>query len=370
MITVQIPTTAPSGRPDPVYDPDHVTASWLGEVLSAAGAIGARRVTGIEAQQIGTGQVGCNFRYRLSYDRPGGGPETVVAKFASRSEDSRAAGVSTLTYETEVAFYRDLADSVDISRPGCWYASVETGTADVVLVLEDIGEATVGDQLAGCSFEQAEVAVIEAARLHGPRWGDSSLLEVPWLAAKLANAFEPGPLAGMVWPMFLDRYRSMLTDESIEVGTRMTESKTWLAPDPSIATICHCDYRLDNMLFGDLRGDRPLTVVDWQTVQLGNGVSDVSYFISAAMTPERRREEERALVERYHAALSAYDIGDYDLDRCWDDYRRHSFGGFFMAVFASIAVGRTDRGDAMFMKMANGAAAQVVELDALEFLSI
>jgi aminoglycoside phosphotransferase (APT) family kinase protein len=189
------------------------------------------------------------------------------------------------------------------------------------------------------------------------------------LAAKLANAFEPGPLAGMIWPIFLDRYRSTLTDESIEVGTRMTESKTWLAPDPAIATICHCDYRLDNMLFGDPLGPRSLTVVDWQTAQLGNGVSDVSYFISAAMPPERRRQEERTLVERYYAALSAYDIGDYDFDRCWDDYRRHSFGGFFMAVFASIAVGRTERGDAMFMKMANGAAAQVVDLDALGFLS-
>ena len=39
------------------------------------------------------------------------GPSTVVCKFASADPDSAAAGVSTLTYETEVAFYRHLADS-------------------------------------------------------------------------------------------------------------------------------------------------------------------------------------------------------------------------------------------------------------------
>lgn len=351
-----------------VYDPDEVTASWLEQVLSAAGAISGRRVVGIDARPIGTGQVGANIRYRLTYDRPGPGPESVVGKFASRSEESRAAGVATLTYETEVNFYRDLAQTVEISRPHCHFASVEPGTADVVLILEDI-DAPAGDQLSGCNAAQARAVVTEAARLHGPRWGDPTLRQVPWLAAKLDNAFERGPVVAMMFPTFLERYREELTEESLAVGARLCESRTWLDPDPDTATICHCDFRLDNMLFRPIDGPRPVTVVDWQTVQLGNGVSDVSYFVSAAMEPERRRREERALVEEYHRALSAYDIGDYALDRCWEDYRRHSFGGFMMAVYASVVVGRTDRGDAMFMKMANGAAAQIVDLNALEFLS-
>ena len=123
------------------------------------------------------------------------------------------------------------------------------------------------------------------------------------------------------------------------------------------------------MLFADPAGARPLTVVDWQTVQLNAGPADVAYFLSAAMPPEQRRKVERDLLARYYGRLSAYDIGDYDFDHCWSDYRRHSFSGFFMAVFASVAVGRTERGDEMFMTMANGAAAQVVDLGAIEFLA-
>lgn len=351
-----------------VWDPDDVTPAWLQSVLEEAGAIDEAKIESIDARPIGTGQVGCNVRYRLTYAGPDEGPASVVAKFASRSEDSRTAGVQTLTYETEVAFYRDLAGSVEISRPGCYFADVEPGTPNVVLVLEDI-DGVAGDQIAGCSDDEALMVVREAARLHGPRWGDPDLAEIPWLAAKMENAFSPGPAVQMMWPLFLDRYRDRLSEQSMEVGARLAESETWLQADPATATICHCDYRLDNMLFGDPAGPRPLTVVDWQTVQLGTGVSDVSYFVSAAMPPERRRRAERDLVGAYHATLADQGVTGYGFDQCWADYRRHSFSGFFMAVFASMVVGRTERGDTMFMTMANGAAAQVIDLGALEFLS-
>jgi hypothetical protein len=353
-----------------VWDPEAVTAEWLQEALADSGAITDQQVTSVDAAPIGTGQVGCNIRYRITYDRPGKGPATLVAKFASRSEASRAAGVQTLTYETEVAFYRDLAESVEVSRPHCWLADVEPGTANVLLLLEDIDGAVAGDQIAGCDMDQARLAMAEAAKLHGPRWGDPSLRDLPWLAAKAENGLVPGPVVGMLWPTFVERYGPSLSSQSVEVGTRMAAAQTWAAdPEGRPLTVCHTDYRLDNMLFGDPAGPRPLTVVDWQTVQLNSGPADVAYFLSAAMPPAERQKVEQEMVSLYFERLGRYDIGDYSYEHCWEDYRRHSFSGFFMAVFASVLVGRTDRGDEMFMTMANGAAAQVVDLDAFEFLT-
>ena len=355
---------------EPVWDPEAVTAAWLQDALVTSGAISDQRITSVESAPIGTGQVGCNIRYRIAYDRPGDGPASLVAKFASRSEASRAAGVQTLTYETEVAFYRDLADSVDICRPHCWLAEVEAGTANVVLLMEDIDGAVPGDQIAGCGLDQARLAMVEAAKLHGPRWGDPTLRDLPWLAAKANNGLVPGPVVGMLWPTFVDRYGPSLSEQAVEVGTRLAAAQTWAAePDERPLTVCHTDYRLDNMLFGDPAGPRPLTVVDWQTVQLNSGPADVAYFLSAAMPPADRLNVEQEMVRLYYERLSGYDIGTYSFDECWEVYRRHSFSGFFMAVFASVLVGRTERGDEMFMTMANGAAAQVVELEALEFLS-
>jgi hypothetical protein len=352
--------------------PDDVDAGWLGDVLRHSGALAdGAEVTGFDSREIGTGQVGCNVRYRLEYDPPGAGPETLVAKFASRDETSRAAGVQTLTYETEVAFYRDLATTVDVSRPHCHFAAVEEGTPRVVLVLEDMAPAEQGDQLTGCSPEQARLAVEEAARLHGPRWGDPTLLDHPWLAAKQAPDASVLSMFPAFWAGFVDRYRKDLSDESLEVGERMsaTGGPHWFDPDPQAVTVCHGDFRLDNMLFGPPGHPRPLTVVDWQTATLGVGSSDVAYFLSAAMPPQERRECETDLVAVYHGLISGYGITGYSADHCWDDYRRYGFNGFFMAVFASMVVGRTDRGDAMFMVMANGAASQVVDLDGFEFLS-
>ena len=132
-------------------------------------------------------------------------------------------------------------------------------------------------------------------------------------------------------------------------------------------TLAHGDYRLDNMLFGPPGSDRPLVVVDWQTVRLGCGTSDVAYFLGAGLHPDVRRAHERDLVARYHAALSSYGV-DYPFDACWEDYRRYSFAGYVMAVIASVLVGRTERGDAMFMAMANRHAAQAVDLDATDLL--
>ena len=58
----------------------------------------------------------------------------------------------------------------------------------------------------------------------------------------------------------------------------------------------------------------------------------------------------------------------YAFEQCWHEYRRFAFAGFIMAVLASMLVGQTDRGDEMFMAMAERSAAQIVDLDALDLI--
>ena len=148
--------------PPLVADPELVTTEWLTLVLRYGGAISeTTSVAAFEARAIGSGQVGENLRYTLDYRGPSG-PASIVGKFSSRDPLSAATGVQTLTYETEVAFYRDLAHTVTISRPRCFYAALESGTANVVLVMEDLAPAEQGDQISGCSVEQATMAIDEA----------------------------------------------------------------------------------------------------------------------------------------------------------------------------------------------------------------
>lgn len=352
--------------PPLIADPDLVTAEWLTDVLRHGGAIGDdTAVSSFEYGEIGTGQVGANVRYTLSYDGAPG-PASIVCKFASRDPQSAATGIQTLTYETEIAFYRDLADTVDISRPRCLYAGIEHGTADVVLVMEDLAPAEQGDQIAGCSVDDAKTAIDEVAKLHGPRWGDESLRELTWLDRTASQGGMSMMFEGF-WSMFLERYRTTLDDVTIEHGERLKGSiASMRTHEPPALTPIHYDYRLDNMLFG---GPRRLTVVDWQTVQLGSGPYDVAYFLGNAFDAGVRRGCEEALVERYHDALSGYGVENLSLEQCWEEYRRYAHASFVMAIFSSILVGRTDRGDAMFMAMANRSAQMAEDLGTFALLA-
>jgi aminoglycoside phosphotransferase (APT) family kinase protein len=173
-----------------------------------------------------------------------------------------------------------------------------------------------------------------------------------------------GMLTAM-WDGFVDRYRDTLEPVTLDAGSQLVS----LAPrigsyTPRALTPIHYDFRLDNMLFATSAGGRPLTVVDWQTVQLGLGPADVAYFLGNAFDAATRRSCERDLVQRYHSRLVGYGIDDYPFEECWDDYRRSSFASLMMAVFASMMVGRTDRGDTMFMAMANRSAQMAADLDA------
>ena len=105
----------------------------------------------------------------------------------------------------------------------------------------------------------------------------------------------------------------------------------YLADRPGPWTLLHGDLRLDNLLFGRPR----VTVVDWHTVKIGPGLSDVSYFIGSSLVPEVRRDFECDLVRAYHRHLESGGV-DLAWDDCWQGYRRYSLDGLVMAIAASV----------------------------------
>jgi hypothetical protein len=110
-----------------------------------------------------------------------------------------------------------------------------------------------------------------------------------------------------------------------------------------------------------------VVVVDWQTVKIGPGLSDVAYFIGSALMPRDRREHEEDLVRSYHESLSAGGV-DLAWDDCWTWYRRYSFDGLLMSIIASMLVTQTPRSDDMFMAMANRHGHQAIDLRASELI--
>lgn len=350
--------------------PEDVTAEWLTAALRRGGVIGQTTVTDFTSKSVGAGMLGDSVRFALTYDRPvEGAPASVVGKFASADPVSKATGAGVGLYMKEVGFYRDIRDTVAIRTPTPYFAEINPETQDFTLLLEDMGPARQGDQLAGCGIEDAEAAMVQAAALHGPRWGDPSFAanaemnRAPELSNYLVDGF-PGFLAA-----FRERYDDMLEPEYMALCCRFADSigKFFDGP-PTPLTLHHLDFRLDNMLFEPQGGRWPLAVLDWQSVAVGPGVLDVGYFIGAGLTLENRRKHEEDLLRLWLEHMRGYGVTDYSWDDAWAHYRHYMLQGVFTAIFASVGTKRTPRGDEMFMTMARRHCAQAIDLDALRLL--
>ena len=179
-------------KPALIHEVEKITPDWLTEVLNFAGISG--RVHSLTSKSIGTGQVGENVRFELKGE--GDLPESIVGKFASNDPVSKQTGVQLQNYIKEVFFYNELAASVDIQTPVVHYADIIDETHDFAIIMEDLAPGEQGDQLNGCSVDDAALALEELAKLHGPRWGDQSLGQYPLLAPRKVE--EPDPAKSII----------------------------------------------------------------------------------------------------------------------------------------------------------------------------
>jgi hypothetical protein len=354
-----------TAKPRLVSNPAMADGRWFTGVLRYAGVLGDAVVTRVERQWIGTGLIGQNVAFSLTYDRPApDAPTSVVGKFPSPEPHRRATAKALRLYEREVGFYQEIAGTVDVRIPACYLADIDLDTCDFVLLLEDLRPAVQGDQLAGCSLDEAMLAMDELAGLHAPRWGDPTLANIEWLGQyddEQSHEMIRSMYQGL-WPRFAAQYGPSLTSDALALGEAFGASmsdwrRSWTPP----YCVTHGDYRLDNMLFGTEQGGYPLATVDWQTVGHGPGILDVAYFIGNGPRVLDRRRHEIDLLKRYHDALTARGVDGYEWNQCLADYKRATLAGVLMTVIASQVVASDDRGDAMFAAMAERHFAHAID---------
>ncbi|MDT7754816.1 MAG: hypothetical protein QOH27_714 [Mycobacterium sp.] len=363
-----------STPPALIERPADLTAEWL------TTAIGAGTVTEFTFDRIGTGQMSECYRVALRYADGQGGPVSVVLKVAAADPSSRQTGLAMGLYEREVRFYTEIAPGLNGRSGGqersdtgigpiapCHHSAYDPSTGAFDLLLGDATPATVGDEIRGATAEQAMMALTQLGRVHGPLLGDQALSGTDWL--NQSTQVDQGLVAAL-YAGYIDRYRDQVAPEHVVVCERLVSSfDAYMAVEAASGRpqgLIHGDFRLDNMLFGEPGADRPLTVVDWQTVTWGPAFTDVAYFLGCALPVAQRREHYDALLHAYHDALGGQT--PVTIDDVREGVRHQSFFGVLMAIVSPMLVARTDRGDEMFMAMMQRNAQHVLDADALTVL--
>ncbi len=347
-----------------VDSPDAITPAWLTAALRSAGH--ELTVDSVSFAPVGTGQMSTCFRLEVGY-ADGDGPGSFVVKLPSFDRDARTN--AAMSNATEVSFYRELANELTVDAPHCYFGAFSDGGANFVMLLEDLAPAEQGDQIAGCSVEQARAAVVNLAGLHGPRWCEASLPDLPFLnpmtSVEAANG--TGAILQQMTPQFVARYDVGAADTEV-LDAFAAGAPRWLRGRRDRFGLVHGDYRLDNLMFATPRGGRPCTAVDWQLLSIGLPARDVGFFLSTGLSAELRAAHERDLVDDYHRALVAAGVQGYSAAECWDDYRYALFQATMITVLGAMFAPRTDRGDVMFQVMTARSCAAIRDLDALALL--
>lgn len=340
-----------------VTDVEGLTSRWLTRALGG-------EVTSVEATKVGTGQIGTCYRLALTGE---GVPASVLVKLPAADQGTR--DLLGGAYRGELVFYATIAPTVDVRVPTIHYAAMEPDSSDFVLVMEDLAPAEQGDQIAGCSVDQARDAVVNLAGLHGPRWSDPTLLDFDHISLQGPDdAAVLAELAGPTTELFIDGLGDLVgEDDRATLRAVVDVIESWSLARSERFGLVHGDYRLDNLMFPPA-GAAGSVALDWQTLSLGLPARDLAYFVGTSLPPEVRRGAERDLVAAYHAALRSYGVTGHSLEECWEDYRFAMVQGPLVATFGCAYGTRTERGDRMFAAMVARTCAAIRDLDTLSLV--
>jgi aminoglycoside/choline kinase family phosphotransferase len=335
-----------------------LTEEWLSEALDTV-------VRSVTVEAIGSGQTSSTCRLSIEAD---GCPRTLVAKFAAGDEESRRR-VAT-AHRNEVGFYRELAPTLDVRTPTCFFATINAEATSFALLLEDLAPRLPGRQTDGCSLAQATQAVRNLARFHASRWNDTSLRDVGFLLPLTKErATLLTDITRFATDQFVARYAEQLNADEITTLRQVADNLLqWQLGHPNPYSLVHGDYRLDNLMLDPAGGD--VVVVDWQTVSVALPARDLAYFVSLSLPIERRRAEEDRLITSYLDQLRVNGVTDYPASSCASDYRSGQLHGPMITVLGSLTSSgpRTKAGDEMFLSMARRSCAAVQDHQSLSTL--
>jgi hypothetical protein len=336
---------------------DDLTPAWLSGVLGA-------EVTAVDVLDHA---FATNQRARLALT-PGPGaqvPASVFVKLAPLDAAHRQMIGATGMGEREVRFYADVAPTLDLAVPRCWFAAAEGDL--FVLLLDDLASrgCRFSDGSWGVDADAAARALEELAAFHARFASPVARNAVaPWLATAQRRSSEG---TARLMRLVLDQQAGRLPPAYAAVGERYVAHHDWFDAQwhGGPQTYIHGDLHIGNVFLDGAR----VGFLDWGLSRVSTPLRDVSYFLTMSVSIDERRAHERALLQGYLDALRAAGGPDLAFDDAWAAHRVHAaytVVATFLAYMPSYASGDgVALGDAL-LERANAAVDDLEVLDAID----
>jgi hypothetical protein len=351
---------------------EQIDAAWLSDALHSSGALAPDAfVASCDARPLGVGAglIGSLARVQVGYrGAPTDAPTQLIAKFPSAVAANRAVADTFDMYGREVRFYQTLAATTSLGHPRCYFAARATTSSDFVLLLEDFGDRRIGDQAAGSDLRDAETVVDAMAAFHAQHWNRVAEPRFDWLTSHANDVQIAGMQAGFAqgWPNFATEFAAAIPPSVARIGARLAPhtGAVLRALCSGPLTICHADFRLENMFFAAHPSQAAFAIVDWQSITKSSGAQDLAYYLTQSVRLDVRRAHERDLLARYLEGLRAGGVRDYGSDALLLDYRRATL---YLLEYAVVIASTLDlgsgRGAAIARALSERACAALDDLD-------
>ncbi len=315
---------------------------------------------------IGTGQMSRNARFLVRWPK-NEGPSSVVVKLPSADAATRDISFTHNLYRNECEFYRSIASLVDIAVPDALAVHLDAEGYDFAIILQDMDRSVQGDHFIEPTKDQLALAIEQAVALHAPLWGQIDRPECDFM--RVDRDDRAGMVQGLLsalLPAVFERLGGGLEPEVLDLLHRFeVVAGSWSKLHSRPMTLVHGDFRADNFMFGSDQKAPPMVTVDWQTLGLGLGVTDIAYLIGGSLEPAHRRDIEDELLQDYVSQLQHQGV-NYEMAECREDYALAALHGIRVAVAATTMAKQTERGDALFTLMLNRHGRHALDLGSLD----
>ncbi|MGR8979572.1 MAG: aminoglycoside phosphotransferase family protein [Gammaproteobacteria bacterium] len=347
--------------------PSDLTIDWARRIVS-------HHFRGAEvfSLKIDSVDIGTTTRVRLTVDHSAADrlPRRWFVKLPSMHRRARAITALPRLLHTEVRFYKEVAESIPVNCPAvlAGFSKLGRGTT---LVLTDITEsgANPGHPEDTLNADQALMVVKQLARLHTHFWNKAHIYpDFRWLSGPIRR-MEDGLGTALAVPLMQAGLRKAgsaipksLHAPALRYARRRRRAMRYLSSGPK--TLIHHDCHPGNIFWKDSKPG----FLDWQLVRIGEGISDIAYFLATALEPETRLRHEAGFLAVYHQTLVDNGIPDIDFGDLMKRYCAHLVYPF-EAMIATLAVGGLMDSKSN-LSLIRRTAAAIDDLDAFSALPI